>query len=247
MTMVGLAARAAVLGAAGAGATGVLAWWLADGAVSSWPGAGVPVAVDEGFTVLASAAAAVVAAWASVLLARASLALVAEARRGAPRGAGAGLVGRVAAGLVVAAALGASPAAAAPAAPVVAAGPAAAAPSTADEPGRAEPAPARSTVPVPGWTPTVVATPPRTAAGEVGLVTTATTTTQTEEQQVVVVRRGDTLWSIAARSLGAQATDQDVAEAWPSWYAANRATIGEDPDLLLPGQQLVVPVTGADR
>ena len=61
----------------------------------------------------------------------------------------------------------------------------------------------------------------------------------------VVVRRGDTLWGIAAHHLGADATDQDVAQEWPRWYAANHDVIGSDPDLIFPGQRLVTP--GAQR
>ena len=61
------------------------------------------------------------------------------------------------------------------------------------------------------------------------------------------MHRGDTLWDIAARHLGPHATDQDVAEAWPRWYALNREVVGDDPDHILPGQRLVVPAAGADR
>jgi len=57
----------------------------------------------------------------------------------------------------------------------------------------------------------------------------------------VVVMAGDTLWAIAARHLGAGADDAEVAAAWPRWWEANRHTVGNDPDLLLPGQRLVVP------
>lgn len=57
----------------------------------------------------------------------------------------------------------------------------------------------------------------------------------------VVVRRGDTLWSIAARHLGGDPSDAEVAAAWPAWHAANRDVVGEDPDLLLPGQVLRAP------
>ncbi len=60
----------------------------------------------------------------------------------------------------------------------------------------------------------------------------------------VTVRRGDSLWSIAERHLGAAATDVQVARAWPQWYAANRAVIGDDPDLIHPGTQLVPPREG---
>jgi hypothetical protein len=60
----------------------------------------------------------------------------------------------------------------------------------------------------------------------------------------VVVKAGDSLWSIAAESLGPLATDMDVALHWPNWYAANRAVIGEDPAALLPGQILQPPAPG---
>jgi hypothetical protein len=59
--------------------------------------------------------------------------------------------------------------------------------------------------------------------------------------EAVVVLRGDTLWAIAARHLGPGATDAQVAAEWPRWHAANRSTIGPDPDLILPGQRLAAP------
>lgn len=57
----------------------------------------------------------------------------------------------------------------------------------------------------------------------------------------VTVREGDSLWAIAARTLGPAATTADVAAAWPRWYAANRSVIGPDPGRLLPGQILIAP------
>lgn len=57
----------------------------------------------------------------------------------------------------------------------------------------------------------------------------------------VVVRPGDSLWSIAAQELGADASAEAVAARWPQWYAANRDVIGPDPDLILPGQVLRTP------
>jgi nucleoid-associated protein YgaU len=59
--------------------------------------------------------------------------------------------------------------------------------------------------------------------------------------QPVQVRSGDSLWLIAARRLGPQATDMQVATAWPRWYAANRSVIGDDPALIEPGQLLRAP------
>ncbi len=57
----------------------------------------------------------------------------------------------------------------------------------------------------------------------------------------VVVRRGDSLWAIAARHLGSDASDAEVARAWPAWFEANRDVVGDDPDLLRPGQLLRAP------
>ena len=61
----------------------------------------------------------------------------------------------------------------------------------------------------------------------------------------VTVVRGDSLWVIAARHLGPQATRRQVAREWPRWYAANRAVIGANPNLILVGQVLTVPSPGA--
>jgi nucleoid-associated protein YgaU len=58
---------------------------------------------------------------------------------------------------------------------------------------------------------------------------------------VVTVHRGDSLWAVAARHLGPGAGDAQIAHEWPRWYAANRDVIGDDPDLLVPGQQLRPP------
>ena len=60
----------------------------------------------------------------------------------------------------------------------------------------------------------------------------------------VTVRRGDTLWSLAARHLGPTASDAEIVRAWPLWYATNRTLIGDDPDLIRPGMQLVPPREG---
>lgn len=57
----------------------------------------------------------------------------------------------------------------------------------------------------------------------------------------VRVAPGDTLWSIAERHLAADASTSDVARAALQWHEANRDVIGEDPDLVQPGQRLVTP------
>lgn len=59
--------------------------------------------------------------------------------------------------------------------------------------------------------------------------------------RTVVVRPGDCLWDIAATYLAPGGGDAEIATAWPLLYAANRDVIGPDPDLILPGQVLVLP------
>jgi hypothetical protein len=57
----------------------------------------------------------------------------------------------------------------------------------------------------------------------------------------LVVRSGDSLWTIAARHLGPEASDVDIALEWPRWFESNKGIIGSNPDLLLPGQTLRAP------
>jgi nucleoid-associated protein YgaU len=123
------------------------------------------------------------------------------------------------------------------------------------------PTPAPTTTRVP----TASATAPA-ASPETGVVTTAepsspvgapeerTATTQQRDAALQVVRdvaadgprevvvvRGDSLWSIAARHLPAGAPATQVADAVQRWYAANLDVVGDDPDLVRPGQVLVAP------
>jgi nucleoid-associated protein YgaU len=56
-----------------------------------------------------------------------------------------------------------------------------------------------------------------------------------------VVRPGDTLWAIAARQLGPHATAAQIAAQWPRWYASDRSVIGDDPNLIRPGELLRAP------
>jgi len=57
----------------------------------------------------------------------------------------------------------------------------------------------------------------------------------------VVVAPGDTLWALARSHLRRGASDAEIARAWPRWYAANRSTIGPDPNLISPGMRLRAP------
>jgi nucleoid-associated protein YgaU len=68
---------------------------------------------------------------------------------------------------------------------------------------------------------------------------------------VVRVRPGDCLWRIAARDLahhrpGPATPAREVGDAavdhrWREIYAANRAVVGPDPDLLRPAERLRLP------
>jgi len=60
--------------------------------------------------------------------------------------------------------------------------------------------------------------------------------------RTVVVQQGDTLWSITDDLLGPAPEDPALlASSWPLLHEANQGVIGEDPDLLVPGQVLTVP------
>ena len=56
----------------------------------------------------------------------------------------------------------------------------------------------------------------------------------------VEVRAGDSLWSIAERTLGPGATDAAVDAAWRAVAAANDRVL-DDPDLIFPGTELALP------
>lgn len=59
--------------------------------------------------------------------------------------------------------------------------------------------------------------------------------------RAVVVREGDSLWDLVATRMPG-ADDRWVAGAVAATYRANRRVIGPDPDLIRPGQRLVLPV-----
>jgi nucleoid-associated protein YgaU len=57
----------------------------------------------------------------------------------------------------------------------------------------------------------------------------------------IEVRPGDSLWQLAAGLLPADADASAVASLCARLYHINRAVIGDDPDLIRPGQRLRVP------
>jgi hypothetical protein len=72
-------------------------------------------------------------------------------------------------------------------------------------------------------------------------VTAATPIPETAASRVVVVNPGDSLWSIAQERLGPEATPGQVeGEVW-GIYGLNRDRIGDDPNLILAGQELFLP------
>lgn len=85
-------------------------------------------------------------------------------------------------------------------------------------------------------------TPPPVPPAEDGWPSTsAPGTSNSEPDATVLVRPGDSLWSITSRALGTGPTTGQVAAAWPQWWSANRTVIGDDPDLIQPGQRLTPP------
>lgn len=59
--------------------------------------------------------------------------------------------------------------------------------------------------------------------------------------RTVVVRAGDCLWHLAAAELPAGASAARVTARWQAIHRLNAAAIGPDPDLIHPGQRLVLP------
>lgn len=64
---------------------------------------------------------------------------------------------------------------------------------------------------------------------------------QEEQAQTHVVKRGDTLWDIAKDHLPEGASAAEINAEWQRWYEANKDVIGDDPDLILPGQIFQAP------
>lgn len=86
-----------------------------------------------------------------------------------------------------------------------------------------------------------------TPAGPASPAVPASPATPTASSDHHVVQAGESLWSIAAYTLPSDAKPAQVAGTAAAWYDANRATIGLDPDLIHPGQQLTAPDAEATR
>jgi nucleoid-associated protein YgaU len=140
--------------------------------------------------------------------------------------------------LVAPAAAGAQP----PPRPAPTATSAPSAPTLATVPGPVWPSdPAGASMPGPRW-PSTPSTPPADHPDH-----PAEPAPDSRPADTVRVRPGDSLWLIAARRLGPAADPDRIATEWPRWYAANRAVIGSDPDLIRPGQVLHAPAPSSQE
>jgi nucleoid-associated protein YgaU len=64
-------------------------------------------------------------------------------------------------------------------------------------------------------------------------------------QRLVVVEPGDSLWSITQERLGQGASPQQILNEVERTFELNRDLLGDDSDLILPGQELSLPVAVA--
>ena len=70
--------------------------------------------------------------------------------------------------------------------------------------------------------------------------------TASESPDSVVVRRGDHLWKISARALGTDSADSAVAPYWVEVVDVNRPRLlSGDPDLIYPGELILLPAVSA--
>ena len=222
--------------------------WLWGVAAGTWSDAtrGAPVRPGEALTGVVACAALAVLAMLAVGVLLELLALVPGVVGGAARRVGSRVTPRlvrraVGVALGLAAVAGVAPGAAAASPPVVMLAPA------------PPPDPTFAPLPDPGWAPPdtpftgrsagwVPHPPVVRAQPDVRVLSPAPRVGPVlDAPHEVVVQRGDSLWGIAARHLGPDASDAEIARAWPAWFEANRHVVGDDPDRLRPGQRLQAP------
>ena len=243
MTMTAYPIRAVVL----ATSSGAAGWLLADQGASE---AAMPPTLES----LVTAGVLIGGAVAALAVAVLSFAALVEGLLGwRPRAAGAlpaplrrFLMGSVAAAIVVGAALPASADEVypgwAPAVPLTSKGPTPVVASPSPVATVAATAVATAEPSRPGATVPPVELHAESAAGPVqGANATGAAESGHGGVGIHVVTRGDSLWRIAGELLGPDASNADIARAWPLIYQANRATIGSDPGLIMPGQHLTIP------
>lgn len=134
-----------------------------------------------------------------------------------------------------------SPATPSPAASSVAASAPAAPTPTAAEPSAAPTTGTSAGTAPAGSAPAAAPTGPAPASGTGPSPATGIDAAKPDSPGAVTVQPGESLWRIAARTMGPDATDNQIDNAWRAWYFVNREVIGDDPDIILPGQSLVAP------
>ncbi len=100
-------------------------------------------------------------------------------------------------------------------------------------------APRPSHLPDPGWR---AASQPlaRTDLSVPARITAGPSSRPSDINGILVVP-GDTLWGLATDRLPSGSSNTAIDRSWRDWYAANRAVVGSDPDVIQPGQRLRPP------
>lgn len=75
-------------------------------------------------------------------------------------------------------------------------------------------------------------------------VVAASTATASQTARTVQVQAGDSLWKVAETALPTDSSVSEIDRQWRAIWQANRDTVGDDPNLIAPGQRLTMPETG---
>jgi hypothetical protein len=89
-------------------------------------------------------------------------------------------------------------------------------------------------------TPAVSTKADQNADGNMNSATTASRPAP-EPSGRLMVYPGDSLWSISQRELGPHATPQQIANEFERTFELNRDRIGDNPNVIVPGQELLLP------
>lgn len=112
--------------------------------------------------------------------------------------------------------------------------------TTPDRAGPAEPGPSSlGGLPVPGRPDAGAERPVRSTLTP--LARSARSARPTRPDRQVLVQAGDSLWTLAARQLSGHASDAEIVELTRALHRVNHEVIGPDPDLIRPGQRLILP------
>lgn len=93
----------------------------------------------------------------------------------------------------------------------------------------------------PGWAERAPADLPVRAAGDAGPLPVPDRQAGATRRAGVDVRPGDTLWGLAEQRLAPSASSGEIARLVERTHRLNREVVGPDPDLIRPGQRLLLP------